>query len=308
MFTEILKIKPQLDSGALTSMEQSLSGRFQSVAKRFGSGLKTALLVGDTVDTLKGLLDRGSGLVDKAKEFNTTEGKLLALQTIGQSKGVDNEATNQLLAKFQVALSEARLKQNQPGAELSPAAAVVKNFTGFTDTIDAFTAFQKSLRQSKQDVQTFAESTLYGERQVGRSSALLNADLEARAKEIGIPSEALLTDRVKRAGNLGEQNSLLGARRSLNDFTTNTGTANSDFITAFNQAEDQRALKQQQDFKEFLNRQTAATKIDELKDLVDTWFNKIFKLVPHITSALDSIDLFIKNISKSRLLKGFFGN
>ncbi len=72
MFSEILRIKPVLDSGAAKQMEQSLSARFSSIAKRFGGGLKSVIkgsLLGISIGLLNRLLNPLEALEEKIKNL-----------------------------------------------------------------------------------------------------------------------------------------------------------------------------------------------------------------------------------------------
>src|SRR5687767_8200002 len=107
MFSEILKIIPQLDSGDLAKLESSLSGRFTRIAKKFGKGLGSILTGGGIAGLALGLIDKllnplkdvqeaidrslkdSDDLVTNAKQFDTTAGKLAKLVALGKSTGLE---------------------------------------------------------------------------------------------------------------------------------------------------------------------------------------------------------------------------
>lgn len=125
MFTEILRIKPVLDSGSAAQMEQSLHARFTRVAKRFGSGLK-AVIKGSVIgislgllarllnplealeEKLKKLMGEGSDLRDLADRFNTTPGKILTVQSVAKSFGVKEDELKDAMTKYAEAIEAGR--------------------------------------------------------------------------------------------------------------------------------------------------------------------------------------------------------
>lgn len=125
MFTEILRIKPVLDSGNAAQMEQSLHARFSRVARRFGAGLK-AVIKGSVLgislgllakllnplevleEKLKKLMGEGSDLRDLADRFNTTPGKILTVQSVAKSFGVKEDELRDSMTKYADAIEAAR--------------------------------------------------------------------------------------------------------------------------------------------------------------------------------------------------------
>jgi hypothetical protein len=125
MFTEILRIKPVLDSGNAAAMEQSLQARFTRVAKRFGAGLK-AVIKGSVIgislgllskllnplealeERLKKLMGEGSDLRDLADRFNTTPGKILTVQSVAKSFGVKEDELKDAMTKYAETIEAAR--------------------------------------------------------------------------------------------------------------------------------------------------------------------------------------------------------
>ncbi len=124
MFSEIVKLIPQVDRSGLNTMFRDLNGRFGQVARKFGDGMKNALKFGGIAALATGLLakllnplqraeevidrilSKGDNAVTNAQEFGTTPGKLLRLEAVGQAKGVDADTMRTLLGKFQIAVAK----------------------------------------------------------------------------------------------------------------------------------------------------------------------------------------------------------
>lgn len=124
MFSEVIKLLPQLDRSRLSSMVNDLNQRFGGVAKKFGAGMKNALKFGalggiaagflakilnplqKAEEVIDRILNKGDDAMTNAEEFQTDPGKLLRLEALGQAKGVNSETMRMLLGKFQSALSK----------------------------------------------------------------------------------------------------------------------------------------------------------------------------------------------------------
>src|SRR4051812_42229231 len=101
MFTEILRIRPQLDNSDMNNMERTLTSRFGRVAKKFSAGLKAAVILGagaallekvlnplnETREAIDRTLNKSSDLTTSAKQFGSTPGELLRLQGLAGAKG-----------------------------------------------------------------------------------------------------------------------------------------------------------------------------------------------------------------------------
>lgn len=124
MFSEVVKLVPQIDRARLNSMFSTLSRRFGQVAKRFGQGMKNALKLAPLFavtgafltkllnplqkaeEVIDRILNKGSSATVDAKDLGTDPGRLLRLQALAQAKGVDPETLKTLLGRFQAALAK----------------------------------------------------------------------------------------------------------------------------------------------------------------------------------------------------------
>jgi hypothetical protein len=163
MFTEILRVKPVLDTGSAKQMEASLTQRFARVAQRFGSGLKHVIkgsILGISLgllnrllnplealeEKIKTLLGEGGDIRDLADRFNTSPGQLKRLQDVASSLGVKPDELKDLLTKFADAVENARKELQDPFQERSASTRAVQNFVGQKDLAEGFLQFMQGLR------------------------------------------------------------------------------------------------------------------------------------------------------------------
>jgi hypothetical protein len=165
VFTEILKIKPVLDTAATAQMEQSLSARFSRVAQRFGQGLRSVIkgsFIGISLglisrllnpiealeDKIKKLIGEGTDIRDLADRFNTSPGKLKQLQDVAQTLGVNPEQFKDMITKYAQAIEKGREELQNPFVQPSSTTLAVKQFVGEKDIAKSFTEFLMSLKAS----------------------------------------------------------------------------------------------------------------------------------------------------------------
>lgn len=229
MFTEILKIKPQLDQSDLRKMEQSLNGRFKRVAQTFGRGLSKifkggallgglSLIIDRLVNPLKEVqetIDRLLGVSDNlstfAKQLNTTSGNLAKLQALASSAGIDQRKLLDLLTKYQTELGRARL---DPKRE-SP----VRQFLDIPDTAESFFQFVQSLQRVDSTLRNAIAERVFGQRALVETAEFFQLDFDERFKKLGLDniSSVNLTQRIERLAGLEELDSILKAQRELRE-------------------------------------------------------------------------------------------
>lgn len=167
MFSEVLRIKPVLDSSTAKQMETNLATRFGRIAQRFGGGLKAVIkgsILGISIgllnrllnplealeDRIKNLVGQGSDIRDLADRFGTSAGTLKQIQDFGKSVGVDPDKLKDLMQKFAQAVETAREEIQDPTKVLSPSSIAVRQFTSEKDLGKGFLDFLLSLRREGQ--------------------------------------------------------------------------------------------------------------------------------------------------------------
>jgi hypothetical protein len=295
VWSEILKIKPQLDQSDLNKMDRTLSSRFANVSKKFGKGLgailgaggiagaavgATIALVDKILNPLKEVqeaidrtLNAGDNIVTNAKEFNTTPGRLLNLQSFAGAKGLDPEGLDTLLVKFQGAVADAVGDPNKPSA--------VRQFTGEKDTAEAFFQFIQSLqvlRKTDPNAAIRAQAEVFGERQRLKSSEFLNADFAELSRQLQLPNEAQMTQRLNKLDDTEDFKSLLAQRTRIFDLSTkNIGK---DIVTKNANADLRRITRENSNIAQFDSLKT----VDDATIAMSTQLEKVAVLLGKLLS------------------------
>lgn len=229
MFKEILKIIPQLDNSALAKMENSLATRFKRVAKGFGKGLMTTLKGGavlgaisflankllsplkETQEAIDRALLTSKDLQTAAQEFNTTSGKLLRLQSLAKSAGLqDTGKLTEALAKFQTKLAEA---ERDPNMDTS-----VRAFVGQKDIVDAFFGYVQGLKQLSPEDQIVARKEVFGDApNQAKFFSFLQADFEKVLRELGPNTSKEIDKAASKLTAVADLTNRLTARREIDD-------------------------------------------------------------------------------------------
>ncbi len=162
MFTEILKIKPVLDSGTAQQMENSLHARFSRIANRFGSGLKNVVkgsVLGISLgllnrllnpiealdEKIKSLLGHGTDVKDLAGRLGASPGELDQLQNVAKSFGLNTDQFKELILKFDDGIEKAKdeiSKKIQP----SDSTIALLPFVNEQNKVKGFKSFLTSLQ------------------------------------------------------------------------------------------------------------------------------------------------------------------
>ncbi len=284
MFTEILKIKPQLDDQSVNTMTKTLNKRFGDVAKKFGSGMKKALIGGgvaalgaalvtkllnplkDAEEIINRVLDKGDDIATNAQQFGTSEGKLLNLSALAQSAGLDQETLRQMLQKFQTSLAEARRDELDPTKEKTSA---VRAFTGETDTADAFFQFIQSLQALDETNRVLAQNEVFGEKVSGKAADFLGLDFAQQLKDLKLPGADELTAAAKKIGDLADFRDLLAASRDINDFIRKASIINENQIRNIDRSEKVKLKAEDQQILGFDKFKSTSIAIQEFNQKFD---------------------------------------
>lgn len=310
MLKEILKIKPQLDNNDLAAMDRQLNKRFAGVAKKFGSGLKAAVIGGglaalgagviskllnplkEAEGIFNNLLNRGDDAVTNAEDLGTTSGKLLRLQGVAGATGLDPEMLNGMLTKFQTSLAEERQAAKDPNSDKG----TLRNFIDEKDTVDAFINFMKSLKQVDDTRKILAETEIFGEKIRGKSRDFLNLknidDILAK-----LPGEEDLTAAANKTGALGDLRDELQSIQGLRDFAKKASIASEKMVqnqSASNQLtldKENKSLKQLDSFKPTsIAIQELTNKFDDaMLSLTKEWAPPLVEGIKNISKASDEI-------------------
>lgn len=313
MFSEILKIKPQLDSSDANKMEQALTSRFSKISKKFAGGLGKAILGGgiaglalglvdkllnplkETQETIDRMLSKSDDIVTNAKQFGTTAGKLLKLQSLGAAAGLDPDALYMLMGKFQTSLAEAQADPEK--------ATSVRNFVGRKDTSDAFFEFIQSLQKMEKGQQILVQQEVFGEKQILKMSDFLNSDFAATLKEMRMrPSEAY-TPRLEKAGGLNDRKDTLRAGLDAEDIYRKAGLVNDSMVT---QQAARAALEMQRE-NERIKSYNSLASIEVTSAKLVQGIEKATLELTRIATSLTGFNKWAQQFSISRGLRGIMG-
>lgn len=315
MFTEVLKIVPQVSGSDLSKLESSLGTRFKNIAKGFGKGLIGAIAGGGLASAALGLVDKflnplkeTQEAIDKtlakandvntfATQFNTTTGKLAKLQAFGQAKGLEPDTLNFLIEKFQTAVALAKQDPNKSTA--------VRQFVGDKDTAEAFFTFIQQLKKMSTNDQLLVQQEVFGERAVLKMSEFLNADFGEISEKFfkNTPSENTLTKNIDNASNLNDLKQGLDAARNLNSLNTESGELTKRMIMAMEksaQLADDREAARIKSFESFSAIADATTKIT---GLIESGLATLSDLLVKVTN----LSNVVNKIPGSRFFRGLFG-
>lgn len=309
MFKTILKIIPQLETSTLNGLENALNSRFARVAKRFASGLKSAILGGGIAalglsvidklinplkavnENINGIFERAKDLADEAKQFGTTSGTLLKLQTIGKSSGVGPEELATLLAKFQAALTQAKANPGQP--------STLSQFTGEKDTADAFFKFLQGLQSAGQLNRELAEQEVFGERKVLSVAKFLDTNLNAKLAAVTGINSGSATANISNANRVGDLDRTKQAIIDAKGFVKQSGSLSNEIANA-RAREAQRAEDLQ---TKQLQSYASLEHISDAADQITTGLQTMLLKMGDMISKVVNLSKAVESISKSRIFR-----
>ncbi len=318
MFSEILKIIPKITDGDARNMENTLNKRFSNIAKKFGSGLVSAIKGGGLSALAIGLIDKvlnpmqavqesiekalhaGDDLSTFAKHFNTTEGNLARLQAFGQAKGLDAEGTRMLLEKFQSAIAQTALNPEQPSS--------VRNYVGRKDTAEAFFEFLQNRQKLNPVQQNLVDLNVFGERQILKSASFLGAnfkELDQLFNAAGVPGTQKVTSAAQLLGKRSENLETLSAVRSQKDLVTKASLINDNTIAGLDRKDNLDLRQENKTLGKFDSLETISI---ENQKLINLAVNKFLLLAPLLADLLPKITAMIGGgvaaVQDSRALRG----
>lgn len=317
MFTEILKIKPQLDSSDLSKMERQMNSRFGKVAKKFGGGLMSVLKGGgiaglalgfldkllnplkETTEAMERILGMSDDVVTNAKQFGTSAGRLFKLVKLAQATGLDQDNLFQLITKFQTAVAEAKA---DPTKQTS-----VRNFTNQEDSAAGFFEFIQALQKMDKSQQLLVQQEVFGEKQILKMADFLQTDFLSLNKRLGLKTGDQYTAPLNKLGDLNDLSDELKASREARDIFTKAGVINEGMIRSRDRAE-QIALNQENArLRSYENLQAISDTTTKIMGLVEQGMSMIGKFINFVTPAINKIVDSLSKLQNSRVFRGIFG-
>lgn len=223
----ILNVRPTISASDGRKLETDLNNRFARVAKKFGGALRTVgsslrgILAGGAIAGIGAILtnpieklnasmnealNKADNIATRAGQIETTAGKMMMLQAVAESAGVQN--FDMIISRFQSELGRARAGEND----------VLREFTGEKDTLDAFVKVIDSIKALSPSEQSYMISKIFGERANLQLAEFLQTDLSQRKRAIfGDTTSEELTRAVNRLAEREELQAVLGQRRGVQD-------------------------------------------------------------------------------------------
>lgn len=300
MFSEMVKLVPSVDPGALKRMFQTLNQRFAQVAKKFGEGLKNAFKFTGAIAIIGGLfskllnplekaeeiinriIDKGDDAMTNAEEFGADPGKLLRLEALGRAKGLDADTLRTLLGKFQ-----SELAKEQEAAKSGGKPGLLREFVGEKDTAQAFFDFLQSMQRLDKSRQTVVQGEIFGEKIRGKASEFFNAD-DFAAILAKLPSAEVLAEAAQKSGKVADERDLLAAIRESQDFVNKSGRVDESMVKAIDVGERKKLQGEDETLARFDSLKQTNIAVQELTHKVDTLFtdfiqNAVPKLLEGMT-------------------------
>lgn len=314
MFSDILKIKPQIDNKDLQAMEKQLQSRFTKIAKGFGKGIGSLFKGGGLLGLAVGLIDKllnplkevqeaidktlkaSDDLATNAKQFNTTAGRLAKLQAFGKAAGLDPESLSMLITKFQTAVAEAKANPKEPSA--------VRNFTGQTDTAAAFFEFIQSLQKMNKDQQILVQQQVFGEKQILKMADFLNSDFQAVGKYFSRFDSAKLTRDINKTADLNDLQDTLAAVRDLDDMQKKSRLINEGMIRTRDASEKLNLQRENQRIQSYSDLAAISQTSEKIMMMVEQGVGLVGKLINVALPFIDKATVFMQQVLKSPMMRG----
>lgn len=301
MFTEVLKIIPNISSSDLTKMERQLSTRFGNVAKKFGKGMLNVLKGGGIAGIAFGLIDKllnplketqeaidrtlkhSDDVVTNAKQFGTTPGSLLKLQKLAKSTGLPEESLNILLTKFSTAVAEAQADKTKDTS--------VRSFVNDKDMANAFFNFIQSLQRMDPKAQLRVQTEVFGEKQILKMAQFLQTDFAKQVQFTGLDkfSTEKVDSALEKTANLNNLKEALEVNREVKDLIKKATLMNEGMVRTMD-ASAKLELNRENDriaqFQSLSKISDASTKIVSMLEQLLTYVAKLVDKVTGLTEAI----------------------
>lgn len=241
----ILNVKPVMSASDGRKLENDLNQRFSRVAKKFGGALRTAgsvlkgalagafatasialgglmtglvsMMMANPIQKLNQALDeslsKADNIATRAGQIGTTSGKLIQVQAVAESAGVQN--FDMIISRFQTELQKSRTGESD----------LLKEFAGEQDTLDAFIKVIDSIKQLKPAEQNLMISKIFGERANLQLAEFMQADLMQRRRDIfGGHTEEELTKAIDSLATKEDLQAVLRQKTNVEDLISKSRT------------------------------------------------------------------------------------
>jgi hypothetical protein len=321
VFSEILKIKPQLDNSDLNKMERTLGQRFAKIAKKFGGGIMSVLKSGAGIGLVLGLIDKllnplqavqatiekvlktSDDIATYAGQFDTTVGKLSKLTFLARGSGMQDNDRFVLLNKFQGSMATA--KADSKSADYM----ALKNYVNDKDIADSFFQFIQELKKMDKNQQRLVQEQVFGEKQVLKMSEFLNKDFKQLLKDSGLGqiSSKRLGGAVTKAGDLNDKLEGLRAAQEANNIIEASAKINAGTINAIAQREKEEAAREIARIDAYANLAAISNTVTRIMTAVEEVLNQVGRFFKFIEPVIKTYEGFLKQLMNSKFMRGILG-
>jgi hypothetical protein len=293
-FSEVLLIKPKLDTADAKKMEDDLNGRFGRIANKFGKGLLKSFIGGGILGgafaainrllnpleeveaRIKALLGQSTDIRDTADHFGTTAGKFFKLQQLSHVAGLDDAGLKDLLETFKTQQDLAKKELADPSQGVHRSTVALKNFANEKDVADAFFRVIAKIQEQEPDVQKQTIEAIFGDKITGGAKRLFNLDLLKENDKLG--STDALQKRLDKDEEIAKLNRGLEARRNIQRFIKQSDAVSPESVRTIDAIDKAKIQKEAQQITDLEKLKNAAVTIEAIKTLAEQGLSQIEKL------------------------------
>jgi hypothetical protein len=294
-----LKIKKLLGEGTDAA---DLAERFGSTGGKVRQLQDVAQSLGVTPDKFKDMLMKYAEAIEKGREeianpFLEKSDATVALKEFLKEKDIVKSFTDFMLSLksegmgpgSDVALSDRAKRMMSRGTPLTP------------DERDDLLTKGELRARTGLETRHGHEKTIFGEVQYGAARKLIEANIPGEAKNLHLPSEDILTQKVNKAANLQQKKQALDVTNSTQDFVNATTKLNGKMIQDMAKSDKVELDKQTEELDNYAMLKRSSTAIEEIK----TGIEKLNKTILEMLAFFAPVDTSLKKISDARIMKDF---
>ena len=301
----ILNVKPTISASDGRKLETDLNNRFARVAKKFGGALRTvgskfkSIVAGTAIagigamltnpiekinQSLNNTLSKADNIATRAGQIGTTSGKLLQVQAVAESAGMQN--FDMIISRFQTELAKARSGESD----------TLREFANEKDTLEAFIKVIDSIKALSPAEQSLMISKIFGERANIQLAEFMQADIMQRRNQIfGNITEEQLTKAVERIGSNEDLQSILSQQTAISDLMLKSKMISAETIKLQNDYYKKQLETENTQFQQYSSFVRMATATEESKVILADMQAKITPLLERSVGILERLYNWLQN-------------
>lgn len=310
-FTEVLKLKPRLDEADAKKAELSLSQRFGRVARRFGTGLKTAIKgtilgiglgllakllnpLNELEDRIKKLLGQAEDTRDLADKYGATQGQVLKLQALAESSGLKPDQLEGMMEAFRKAVEEERKLIDEGKATKEQAAFSYANDKNQLEAFFTFVQSLKTLGDANPAGRRNIERQVFGDTLSGAQRRFVDTNFSNEVQ--GIPSANAFQNAAENAVARADQLRRATVRNEANDFINSGNSITASVVQGILQREQRERDKDFAQLQGYETLKRAADAIEILSTVIQGIQTAVINGLSTIVLHLGNLSAFFKKM------------